>query len=59
MLLPRAREPGDNLLIFKQDFSGDGKRDTPIQQGPKYWVKWLAAAKDLQKDASVQTDGHA
>ena len=55
----RAGEPRGDFLVFEQNLGGNGEGDAAIQQRAENRIKRLAAAKDLQQDAGVQTDGHA
>lgn len=55
----RAGQPRDDFLIFEQDFCGNRERDPAIKQRAKNRVKRLLPAKDLKKDAGIETDGNA
>jgi hypothetical protein len=47
-----------DLLVFKEYFGGQGKREAAIKQSAQYWIERLLAAKHLQEDAGIQTNRH-
>ena len=55
----RAGKPRDDFLVFEQNFRGNREREAAIQQGAKNRMERLPPAKNLKKDAGVETNGQA